>query len=109
MGARICAVGACVAGVMFALAAHAEDTVFRCGRESVSVGDSKYMVQKVCGKPSRTDAGTAPKKKKASGKSSSSEGKTQKWVYDRGYGDFVYVLTFEKDLLRKVEKTGRSR
>ena len=29
----------------------AEDTIFRCGAESVSIGDSRYTVQKICGKP----------------------------------------------------------
>ena len=34
----------------------AEDTVFRCGAETVSIGDSRYTVQKVCGKPSRSES-----------------------------------------------------
>ncbi len=34
----------------------AEDTIFRCGAESVSIGDSRYTVQKICGKPSRSES-----------------------------------------------------
>jgi len=91
--------------------AAAEDTIFRCGGESVSVGDSRYAVQKLCGKPSRSESVAKEKKKKEpkGSTSKSSSGKTQKWYYDRGYGDFVYVLTFDKDTLKKVETSGRGR
>jgi hypothetical protein len=99
------------AGVSPALA---EDTIFRCGAESVAVGDSRYSVQKICGKPSRSESvaktGKEKKQKPLKGSTStSSSGKVQKWYYDRGYGDFVYVLTFEKDVLKKIEKSGRGR
>jgi hypothetical protein len=92
----------------------ADDTVFRCGAESVSIGDSRYSVQKICGKPSRSESvGKTSKEKKQKqpkgSRSTSSSGKVQKWYYDRGYGDFVYVLTFEKDVLKKIEKSGRGR
>ena len=89
----------------------AEDSIFRCGGESVSVGDSRYTVQKLCGKPSRSESVAKEKKKKEPKESTSksSSGKAQKWYYDRGYGDFVYVLTFEKDTLKKIEKSGRGR
>ncbi len=90
------------------------DTVFRCGGTNVNVGDSRYTVQKVCGKPSRSESvgktSAEKKKKKQEPKgSASSSGKSSKWYYDRGYGDYVYVLTFEKDVLKKIETAGRSR
>ena len=99
------------AGVSPALA---EDTIFRCGAESVSIGESRYSVQKICGKPSRSESvgQTSKEKKQKQPKGSTSKsysGKVQKWYYDRGYGDFVYVLTFEKDVLKKIEKSGRGR
>ena len=92
----------------------AEDTVFRCGAESVSVGDSRYTIQKICGNPSRSESvgktSKGKKQKQPKGSTSkSSPGKVQKWYYDRGYGDFVYVLTFEKDVLKKIETSGRGR
>jgi hypothetical protein len=89
----------------------AEDTTFRCGGEIVSVGDSRYTVQKLCGKPQRSESVAKEKKKKEpkGSTSKSSSGKAQKWYYDRGYGDFLYVLTFEKDTLKKIEKSGRGR
>jgi hypothetical protein len=94
--------------------AFSADTIFRCGGENVSVGDSKYSVQKICGKPSRSEsAGTTGKSKKQKEPkettSKSSSGKSQKWYYDRGYGDYVYVLTFEKDVLKKIETSSRGR
>ena len=91
----------------------AEDTVFRCGAETVSIGDSRYTVQKVCGKPSRNESaakdGKNKKKQPKGATAGSSSGKVQKWTYDRGYGDYVYVLTFANDKLRKIEKSGRGR
>jgi hypothetical protein len=92
----------------------AEDTVFRCGGETVSIGDSRYTVQKICGKPSRSESvakGSKDKKQKETKgtASSTSSGKLQKWTYDRGYGDYVYVLIFANDKLRKIETSGRGR
>jgi len=94
-------------------AALAEDTVFRCGGETVSIGDSRYTVQKICGKPSRSESvaksGKDRKHKPPKGTTSAaSAGKGQKWYYDRGYGDYVYVLTFSGDTMKKIEKRGRA-
>jgi hypothetical protein len=92
----------------------AEDTIFRCGAESVSIGDSRYTVQKICGKPARSESvgQTSKEKKQKQPKGSTTKsysGKVQKLYYDRGYGDFVYVLTFEKDVLKKIETSSRGR
>jgi hypothetical protein len=94
--------------------AFAEDTVFRCGGETVAIGDSRYTVQKICGKPSRSESvakGSKDKKQKQpkGATSGSSSGKLQKWYYDRGYGDYVYILTFANDKLKKIETSGRGR
>ena len=94
--------------------AFAEDTVFRCGAESVSIGDSRYTVQKICGKPSRSESVAKKSKKKGTTvpkgtTTKSSSGKAEKWTYDRGYGDFVYALTFEGGTLKKIDKVGRGR
>lgn len=92
----------------------AEDTVFRCGTESVSIGDSRYTVQKLCGKPSRSETAAKESTKtaiKEPGRKAAkpSSGKREKWYYDRGYGDFVYALTFENGTLKKIDKAGRGR
>jgi len=94
--------------------AMAEDTIFRCGAESVSIGDSRYTVQKICGKPSHSESvgKTSKEKKQKQPKGSTAKsysGKVQKCYYDRGYGDYVYVLTFEKDVLKKIETSSRGR
>ena len=49
-----------------------------------------------------------PKKPKGTASSSPPE-KLQKWTYDRGYGDYVYVLTFANDRLKRIETSGRGR
>lgn len=108
------AVTSLVLSFAFVAPARGEDTVFRCGGETVSVGDSRYTVQKICGKPSRSEAvakgGKDKKHKPPKGTTSAAAGgKGQKWYYDRGYGDYVYVLTFSGDTLKKIEKSGRGR
>jgi Protein of unknown function (DUF2845) len=99
----------------FPAPAIAEDTTFRCGGETVSIGDSTYNVQKACGKPARTEkTGTAEKtkKEKAAPGQKTSKGKStrvEKWYYDEGYGGFVYALTFQGGTLKKIEKSGRGK
>ena len=105
----VCVFSTGVAGTAFA-----EDTVFRCGGETVSIGDSRYTVQKICGKPSRSESvakdSKGKKQKQPKGETSgSTSGKLQKWTYDRGYGDYVYVLIFANDKLKRIEKSGRAR
>lgn len=101
--------------LLFAFPAPASATdVFRCGSEIVKVGDSADTVKKLCGKPNRSEsAGKASQKKKSkknridteeSGKSSA---KGKKWYYDKGYGDFVYILTFKGSTLNKIETSER--
>lgn len=93
----------------------AEDTTFRCGSEAVSVGDSTYTVSKVCGKPARTEktgtTGKTKKEKTAPGQKTAREksSRVEKWYYDEGYGGYVYILTFQGGILKKIEKGGRGR
>ena len=101
--------------LMSPVPARAEDTTFRCGSETVSAGDSSYTVLKTCGKPARKEkTGTREKEKKQKTPPGTKTSKTkstpvEKWYYDSGYGDFVYVLSFEGGVLQKVEKGGRGR
>ncbi len=93
----------------------AEDAAFRCGGETVSVGDSTYVVLKTCGEPARKEktgtAGAAKRDKTASGQKAVKGASTrvEKWYYDEGYGGYVYILTFQGNTLRKIEKGGRGR
>jgi hypothetical protein len=101
--------------VAFPVLSIAEDTSFRCGSETVSVGDSTYVVLKACGKPARTEktgkAGAAKRDTTTSGQKTVKGASTrvEKWYYDEGYGGYVYILTFQGNTLRKIEKGGRGR
>jgi hypothetical protein len=89
--------------------------VFRCGSEIVKVGDSSDTVKKLCGKPTRTESGGKSSQKKKSKKSKvntdESSGQTnatgKKWYYDRGYGDYVYILTFKGNILNRIQTSER--
>jgi len=93
----------------------AEDTSFRCGNETVSVGDSTYVVLKACGDPARKEktgtAGAAKRDRTTPGQKTvkGASTKVEKWYYDEGYGGYVYILTFQGNTLRKIEKGGRGR
>ncbi len=54
----------------------------RCGSELTAVGDTKVEVMTKCGQPSFKE------------KTSSRRGGIEKWYYDKGSGDFIYVLIF---------------
>jgi hypothetical protein len=99
---------------LFPTAAYS-DEVFRCGSDIVKVGDSSVTVKKVCGKPMKTEAAKSKTSKKKSKKSriktedssETSGGKSQKWYYDRGYGDFIYILTFKGNTLNNIQTAER--
>ncbi len=88
---------------------------FRCGSEIVKVGDSSDTVKKLCGKPKKIESAGSKTSKKKSKKSriktedgsETSSGKTKKWYYDRGYGDFVYILTFKGNTLNNIQTAER--
>lgn len=92
-----------------------DDTIFRCGNETVSIGDSKLFVEKTCGKPDAKER--TGKKAKETGQNLAAGKKTGKsktarvetWSYNKGHGDFIYVLTFEGGTLKKIEKGGRGK
>lgn len=90
---------------------------FRCGSEVIQVGDSPEMVRKLCGKPSHISSSKAKKEKDGNrnrkksrirdGNEESSGTTVKRWHYDRGYGDYVYVLTFRGNSLKKIEIASR--
>ena len=101
---------ALVAAFFITVSAHAETEVFRCGSEIVKIGDSTETVKRVCGKPSSTyskkgkESSTRSKKKKEDGAETAY---SKKWYYDRGYGDYIYVLSFKGNTLKKIQKSDR--
>lgn len=106
----------------FILSGSIESYAFRCGDGYVSVGDSKTKVLLECGKPTSKEKVRFKKGRhyrtdeKETGKSDRSD-KTkrtylkekkkpvEKWYYNCGENDFIYVLTFEGAIL-KSEETG---
>ena len=101
---------ALVAAFFITVSAHAETEVFRCGSEIVKIGDSTETVKRMCGKPSThsqkgKESSTKSKKKKKEDGSETSYSK--KWYYDRGYGDYISVLSFKGNTLKKIQKSDR--
>ena len=92
-----------------------QDTIFKCGDGNVSLGDSKVQVLSTCGKPDWSDlsgtreTGSRDTDETGRAKYRKDTVKVEKWYYNRGYGDFIYTLTFEGDTLKAIEKAGRGR
>jgi hypothetical protein len=109
---------------------------FRCGNGLVSTGASKSEVLLECGQPTSKEKSGAKKaagkltssettddkktksrkkNKKINKESSSSIGGkydkaakkgTERWYYNCGENDFIYVLTFEGNILKKEDTEG---
>jgi len=106
---------------LFILSGSLESNAFRCGDGYVSVGDSKTKVLLECGKPTSKEKGRSKKgrhyrtdeKEKDKDKGDKTKGTylkekkkpVEKWFYNCGENDFIYVLTFEGGIL-KSEETG---
>jgi hypothetical protein len=105
--------------VLFTLAVPGDAQAFRCGSGLVRVGDTTVKVLMECGPPTyKEGAGTKSKTKsiktteKAKEKPMerrSSRGATRKaerWFYNCGESDFLYVLTFAGGVLEREETQG---
>lgn len=95
---------------------------FRCGDEIIGTGDSKAKVLTRCGKPMLKEKVGAKKSTQTKGerrgaadnqsvyhKQKSSTKNVEKWSYNCGKDDFIYVLTFEGGVVAKEETDGRGR
>ena len=114
MGASLLAAAA--AALLIAAAA-GDAAAFRCGSGLVRAGDSTGKVLMECGPPTYKE-GAGSKTKKQSLKSdreketrerkpaSVSGRKTERWFYNCGESDFLYVLTFQNGVLEKEETQG---
>ena len=109
-----------VFSTLFFFAAWSDCCAFRCGSGFASAGDSKTKVLLECGKPTSKEKAGSKKKKKSSHKVEKESNQRQKsthstvrekpkplekWYYNCGENDFIYVLTFEGGIL-KSEETG---
>jgi len=95
---------------------------FRCGDEVVGTGDSKAKVLIKCGKPTFQEKVGVKKSTRAKGqkrgaaakqgvydtKQSTTKG-VEKWSYNCGKDDFIYVLIFEGGVVTREDTDGRGR
>ncbi len=115
MGIIATAVG--VAALMV-LTVFGEAQAFRCGNGLVKTGDSTGKVLIECGPPTYKEGATTKTKAKSSktekakdrpGERRSSPGasrKVERWYYNCGESDFIYVLTFAGGVLEKEQTEG---
>lgn len=94
---------------------------FRCGDEIVGTGDSKAKVLIKCGKPTYKERAAARKGQKTKGRRHTGgsdshaydkkvkSGSMEKWSYNCGKGDFIYVLTFENGVVAREDTDGRGK
>jgi hypothetical protein len=103
---------------LFLLLGYVESEAFRCGDGLVSIGDLKTKVLLECGEPSskekvgtqkRAKQGTHKKARLQSESTETSGKRIEKWYYNCGDRDFIYILTFEGNALAKEETGGYGR
>jgi hypothetical protein len=108
--------------VMAVVMSHAVATAstFRCGTDIVRTGDTTAEVLIKCGKPDYTEesasitTGTSRKKRILDEEDrretervyTESSARVENWYYDRGFNDFIYVLTFIGGRLANVKTEG---
>jgi len=107
-------VGICCVGLLF-LFGYTDSSAFRCGSGFVSVGDSKTKVMIECGHPTSKERVSVKKDRKirkdgqggVGKKFGKSSGKSvEKWYYNCGDNDMIYVLTFEGSTLAQEDTDG---
>lgn len=115
MGAIAAAVGT---AAILILALEGDGLAFRCGSGLVRAGDTTGKVLMECGPPTyKEGAGTKTKAKsvkteKARDKTTEQKvtrgtsRKVERWFYNCGESDFLYVLTFGGGVLEKEETQG---
>jgi len=86
-----------VASLLFASADCA--CAFRCGNNMISTGDSAEILLTRCGRPQN--------KRFATEKYQNRWESVEKWYYNCGSQDFIYILTIIHDVVAKEETAGR--
>lgn len=96
---------------------------FRCGDELVSIGDTKGRVLIQCGPPTHKETTSVKSRERDASYEAGStlQGKTkvatrktktervERWYYNCGANDFIYVLTFEGGILTAEDTEGHGR
>lgn len=93
-----------VLGVLVAVVARADDSM-RCGSVLITVGMVGPQVIAKCGQPKDKNVTEVPQRARRSNGSSAVVGtlRVERWTYDRGYGQFPALLTFEEGKLKSIE------
>jgi hypothetical protein len=93
-----------VLGGLVALAARADDSL-RCGNVLITVGMVESQVIAKCGQPKDKNVTEIPQRARRAGGGSGVVGtvRVEHWTYDRGYGQFPALLTFESGKLKSIE------
>jgi hypothetical protein len=87
-----------------ASAAVADDTL-RCGNAIIDVGMVAEQVIDRCGEPKSKAVEDVPvrQRTKSGGVNTIGTTRVERWTYDRGYGQFPALLTFEAGKLKSIE------
>jgi len=117
-GAAMGTIAAVAVAAVLVLALPGGAQAFRCGSGLVKIGDTTGKVLIECGSPTyKEGAGTKTKEKTVKIEKTKeqpverkttrgSSRKVQRWFYNCGEHDFLYILTFEGGVLTKEETQG---
>ena len=93
-----------IALALYASAALADDSL-RCGNAIVDVGMVAAQVVDRCGEPKDKVIEDVPvrQRTKRGGVNTIGSTRVERWTYERGYGQFPALLTFEEGKLKSIE------
>lgn len=95
---------AAVLGGLAAPTAHADDSM-RCGNVLITVGMVGAQVTAKCGEPKDREVTEVPQRVRRANGTTAVTGtlRVERWTYDRGYGQFPALLTFEDGKLKSIK------
>ena len=105
MNVRLALALVAVLGGLAGVRARADDSM-RCGNSAlITVGMVGSQVIAKCGQPKDKNVTEVPQRARRSGGTSAVVGtlRVERWTYDRGYGQFPALLTFEDGKLKSIE------
>jgi hypothetical protein len=81
------------------------DDMLRCGSVLINVGMVAPEVTAKCGAPKDKSITESPRRVHRPNGTTATAGtvRVERWTYDRGYGKFPAVLTFEDGKLKSIE------
>jgi hypothetical protein len=99
-----------IGGALALAAAASADEAMRCaGGAIVNVGMIADQVLAKCGEPKSRQVEEVPIRQRTRSGGVNTTGVTyiERWTYDRGYGQFPALLTFEEGKLKAIEIQAR--